>query len=676
MKLRAFLLAGLLCSGVVGQAQAERNKVVIIGLDGFRADVYGRARTPNIDALVKQGYISGEGWTADTAVSGSGWASILTGVERDKHGVRDNSFEGSRFADYPDVLSRIEKIKPGVRTAALLSWPALAGQVPWGADVVFDGGYDDDRVLQKAQALLASKSSPDVLLVNFNEPDGSGHAGDYFDLDAPGYLQAIEMADARVGALMRSIRQRPEARNENWLVVIATDHGGSRHHGENIPEHRKTLVGFSGKSVAALGVDPLRLAPRQLDIAPTVLAHMGLPQAEGLDGRRMLRPPAEPVVALGRNQLVNGDAEYSVGRLDRGYDSDVPGWRKGEGGQVVDYATHTWLPAPGARAGANLFIGRDAGKPLNTLTQRVPLQGALANARSFRLSADLGAASGHRARVFLRFTGDGRVTGFTRDGVVHLFKGLGYWRYSLAEKGVLPGYPEPIRVAWPGLASFAGGASDLDGILMKGDTAYFFKDGQYLAYDLRTQAPMGGYPKQIEGLWPGLERMEGGARELDAVFRSTSGERAFFVKGDRYIRYDVEADRADAHYPAYLSGGSWPGTGFWPADWNGVIEGEAAQAFVFKPGEYLVYDRAADRALQSKPGSFHHGALAGLEDLYDGEWFELTSAAGQGVLQTQVLQGDVPSGARMAEVEIRFEHSAGAGSGDAYADNLSLEFLP
>ena len=50
--------------------------------------------------------------------------------------------------------------------------------------------------------------------------------------------------------------------------------------------------------------------------------------------------------------------------------------------------------------------------------------------------------------------------------------------------------------------------------------------------------------------------------------------------------------------------------------------------------------------------------------------------AGQGVLQTQVLQGDVPSGARIAEVEIRFEHSAGAGSGDAYADNLSLEFLP
>ncbi len=676
MKLRGILWAGLLCGAFAGSAQAERNKVVIIGLDGFRADVYGRAKTPNIDALVKQGYLSGEGWTADTAVSGSGWASIITGVERDKHGVRNNDFDGSRFTDYPDVLSRVEKLKPGLRTAALLSWPALAKHVPWSADVVFDGGYDDDRVLQKAQALMASKSSPDVLLVNFNEPDGSGHAGDYFDLDAPGYLQAIETADARVGALMQAIRQRPEARNENWLVVIATDHGGSRHHGENIPEHRKTLVGFSGKSVAALGVDPLRLAPRQVDIAPSVLAHLGLPQASGLDGRRMLRPVAEPVAALGRNQLVNGDAEYSVGRLDRGYDSDVPGWRKGDGGQVVDYVTHAWLPAPGARAGANLFIGRDAGKPLNTLTQRVPLIGALANARSFRLSADLGASSGHRARVFLRFSGEGRVTGFTRDGIVHLFKGPGYWRYSLAEQRVLPGYPQAIHLMWPGLASFAGGASDLDGILQKGDTAYFFKDGQYVAYDMRSQTVAGGYPKPIEGLWPGLERMAGGARDLDAVFRTTAGDRAFFFKGDRYIRYDVVADRADAHYPAYLSDSSWPGTGFWPADWNGVVEGEGAQAFVFKPGEYLLYDRAADRAMQSKPGSFHHGALAGLEDLYDGEWFELASGAGSGVLQTKVLQGSVPVGARVAEVEIRFEHPADSGTGDAYADNLALEFLP
>jgi hypothetical protein len=676
MKLQSVLLAGLLCGAFIGPAQAERNKVVIIGLDGFRADVYGQARTPHIDALVKEGYLSGEGWTADTAISGSGWASIITGVERDKHGVRDNRFEGSRFADYPDVLSRIEKVKPGLRTAALLSWPALASNVPWAADVVFDGGYDDDRVLQKAQSLLASRSSPDVLLVNFNEPDGSGHAGDYFDLDAPGYLQAIEAADARVGALMRSIRQRPEARNENWLVVIATDHGGSRHHGENIPEHRKTLVGFSGKSVAALGVDPLRLAPRQVDIAPSVLAHLGLPQVAGLDGRRMLRPLADPVPALGRNQLVNGDAEYSVGRLDRAYDSDVPGWRKGRGGQVVDYATHAWLPAPGARAGANLFVGRDAGVSVNTLSQRVPLAGALAKARGFRLSADLGAAPGHRARVFLRFSGDGRVTGFARDGVLHLFKGLGYWRYSLAEQRVMPGYPEPIRVAWPGLSSFAGGASDLDGVLLKDDTAYFFKDGQYLAHDLRTQTVAPGYPKAIEGAWPGLERFAGGARDIDAVFRSTSGERAFFVKGDRYIRYDLREDRADAHYPAYLSDASWPGTGFWPADWEGVIEGEGARVYVFKPGEYLAYDMAADRATQPKPGSFHHGALAGLEDLHDGEWFEITSAAGSGFLQTQVLQGSVPPGARSAEVEIRFEHSAGAGNGDAYADNLSLEFLP
>jgi|GEM_PF-239178 len=674
------LIKGLVLTlgmGMAMTAQAERNKVLMIGIDGLNADVHRQARTPNIDALLRQGYLSGEGWTADTAVSGSGWASLFTGVERDKHGVRDNDFDGSRFEEYPDVLTRIERLKPATRTAALLSWPALASKIPWQADLVFDGGYDDDRVHDKALSLLAQKAGPDVLLIDYNEPDGSGHRHDYFDMDSPQYVQAVERIDQRVGELVRALGRRPQAANENWLVVIATDHGGSVHHGANIPEDRRTLVGFSGRSVSPLGLDPLRLAPRQVDVVPTILAHMGLAIPAGLDGRRMARPPAEPVLALGRNLLVNGDAEYSVGRLDRDYDGDVPGWRKGQGGQVVDYGQYAWLPAPGPQGRRNLFIGRDPAVGVNTLTQRVPLTGAVAAAGSFRLSADLGAATGHRARVFLRFQGQGHVASFTRDGVVHVFKGEGYWRYSLSEGRVLNGYPEPIRVAWPGLEVLAGGARGIDAVLANGDNLYFFKGDQYLLYRLSTGSAVAGYPRPIAGNWPGLERLAGGARDLGPIFRLSDGGPVFFTKGAQYLRYDLQADRADSHYPAYLSGSKWPGTGFWPADWDGFIASAGSDAFVLKPGESLRYDRAADRAVDARPRPLDRGELAELQDMYAGESFELAPDGARGMMRRYVLQGAVPEGAKVAEVEIRFEHGPGAStSGDAYADNLSLELLP
>jgi len=666
----------MLWFGVATAAHSQQNKVLMIGIDGLRADVLGHVRTPNIDGLVKQGYLSGQGWTADTAVSGTGWSSLFTGVERDKHGVRDNVFEGSRFDQYPDVLTRIEQLNPSLHTAALLSWPALASKIPWRADVVFNGGYDDDLVHRKALALLAQQAAPDVLLIDFNEPDGSGHKYDYFDLDSPPYARAIERIDERVGELVRALRARPAAANENWLVVLATDHGGSVHHGANIPEDRLTVVGFSGPSVSPLGIDPLRLAPRQVDVVPTILAHMGLPVPADMDGRPMARPPADPVAGYGRNLLVNGDAEYSQGRRDREYDSDVPGWRKGNGGQVVDYAQYAWLPAPGAAGGRTLFIGRDGAAGLNTLSQRVALGSALANARGFRLSADLGANRGHRARVFLRFSGPGRTASFTQGDVVHLFKGADYWRYSLRDGRVLSGYPQPVRVAWPELEALAGGARDIDAALLEGDKVYFFKGDQYTLHRLSSGRAVGGYPRPIQGNWRGLERFVGGGRDLDGAFRRTPGGPAFFLKGAQYIRFDLQADRADAHYPAYLSDRSWRGTGFWPADWEGVIEGAGSESYLLKPGEYLRYDRLTDRAADARPTPLHGGPLRGLEALYDGQWFELPAGGAEGMMRHHVLQGSVPAGATAAEVEIRFEHDAGAAPGDAFADNLELTLLP
>jgi hypothetical protein len=37
------------------------------------------------------------------------------------------------------------------------------------------------------------------------------------------------------------------------------------------------------------------------------------------------------------------------------------------------------------------------------------------------------------------------------------------------------------------------------------DKAYFFKDDQYIRYDVKANKADPGYPKLIKGNWPGIE---------------------------------------------------------------------------------------------------------------------------------------------------------------------------
>jgi len=650
-------------------AAAKTPKVLFIGTDGFRGDVYGTIATPHLDALVADGYLAREGLTADTAISGTGWSSLFTGVERDKHGVYDNSFSGKNYADWPDVLTRIERVAPGKNTAVAVAWSPLATQLPWaGVDTVYDAG-SDAKVLAKALELLAQPVGPDVLLLDFNEPDGAGHAGSYFNRDADGYTAAIRGVDAAIGRLTAALRARPNYADEDWLIIVGTDHGGSVHHGHNTPEDRKTLIAFAGASVPKLGLEPLRLAPRQVDVAPSILAHLGLALPAGLDGRPMQRPAREAAPAFGANLLANGDAEYSVGRRDRGYDSDVPGWRKGRGGQVVDYAQYPWLPARPAGGGANVFIGRDTARS-NTLSQRVDLRGLDLSGARFALSADLGASSGHRARVFLRFYDARRMASFGSGSVGHVFRGGEYYRYDIAADRVASGYPQPIAGNWTGLERFAGGARDIDAAFDGGNgKAFFFKGDQYIRVDLTTRSADAGYPLPIAANWPGLEKFAGGARDLDAVLMFSRSQMYFF-KRDQYIRYNLDLDRAERYYPAYLSEATWSGSGEWPAHWAGALNFANGKSYLFKPGQYLRYDRPLDRADAGYPAPITAGNWPGLQALYAGAAFELAPAGGSGAMQRYRIDGAVPADAQWAEVEIRFEH--GNAQGDAFADNLSL----
>ena len=146
------------------------------------------------------------------------------------------------------------------------------------------------------------------------------------------------------------------------------------------------------------------------------------------------------------------------------------------------------------------------------------------------------------------------------NGKVYFFKGNKYIEYDIATDSVDPEYPKRISEGWPGIFpdNIDAVAVWPDGSRFEGK-AFFFKGDEYIRYDIALNSPDAGYPKKIAGgSWPGVFD-----EDIDAICvwpNGTSHEgKAYFFRADEYIRYDIESGRADPGYPAKIGGGNWPG---------------------------------------------------------------------------------------------------------------------
>ncbi|MEU0215079.1 alkaline phosphatase family protein [Streptomyces sp. NPDC006265] len=236
--------------------------------------------------------------------SGPGWSSVLTGVWPDRHGVTGNDFKGADYARYPDFLTRAARARPGLRTAAAVSWPALVRRGTLGRAigrrVRHNGesrGYEtaDRRVARTALRWLTT-SDPDVLFVYFGATDEAGH--DTGPL-SPAYDRALLAQDAHLGRLLEAIGARasdPRRAEERWTVLVTTDHGhlDSGGHGGDSRAEREVFVVLAEPGGPARPGGTRLHAPRLIDIAPTVLDRLGIPvdPAWGLQGRVLPGPTA------------------------------------------------------------------------------------------------------------------------------------------------------------------------------------------------------------------------------------------------------------------------------------------------------------------------------------------------------------------------------------------------
>ncbi len=253
-------------------------KVLIIGIDGFRAEAMQENITPYLYQLSQSSsvYYNGENTIEDHTVSGPNWSSLLTGVHWCKHQVSNNNFNDNQINDFPHFFSYLENTNSNINTVSIVNWlPINEHLASFHADHAPQNSINDAQVFELAEDALVNQNpiAPDVLFLHFDDPDAAGHGYGYSSSVAE-YAQSLTDTDQYVQQLF-SIIDGKRSNGGDWIVFIVSDHGGdNKGHGngqrnENISETifyaQHPSIQFSTLTNSS-----------QVDLAPTILDFMGI----------------------------------------------------------------------------------------------------------------------------------------------------------------------------------------------------------------------------------------------------------------------------------------------------------------------------------------------------------------------------------------------------------------
>lgn len=294
----ALIVVLLSATSLVMADGTKTKKVLYLGLDGCRFDAIEKAETPNLDLLMKQGIYSrhnlilGDRYRKNDTVSGPGWSTIYTGVWADKHGVNDNTFKGADYDDYPHFFRRVKEAMPQARCVSFVTWKPIQEKIVSHSDV--NEAWEDaardyakyDAAATKAAVKEITGNDPTVVVLYIGQIDETGHKHG-FHPTVPQYLAAIERADEHVGSVLAAIKARKTYDQEDWLIVVNSDHGGkgiTHSNGHDVPEILNSFLIVSGNA-AQRGefAEPVHL----VDAVPTMLTFLGikLDEAWKIDGK-------------------------------------------------------------------------------------------------------------------------------------------------------------------------------------------------------------------------------------------------------------------------------------------------------------------------------------------------------------------------------------------------------
>lgn len=237
--LLAALLGALLGATACSGATQERDRrVVLISLDGFRADYIARPAARRLRELAARGVRAERMEPVFPTKTFPNHYTIVTGLYPYHHGIVSNTMRDSLLGafgigDNPAARDGrwwggepiwVTAEKQGVRSAAYF-WPGTEAEIGgvrphWYFR--YDGAVPRADRLRQVLAWLAmpADSAPRLITTYLSDTDDAGHR---FGPDAPETDSAIAKSDSVIGALVDGIARLGLAGQVDLIVV--SDHG-------------------------------------------------------------------------------------------------------------------------------------------------------------------------------------------------------------------------------------------------------------------------------------------------------------------------------------------------------------------------------------------------------------------------------------------------------------------
>jgi len=209
--------------------------VILISVDGLRADYLQRGLTPNINALAQRGVTTAAMRPSFPSLTFPNHYTLVTGMRPDRHGIVNNNMDDpvlGRFSlGNKDAVGDarwwngaepiwVTAERAGIPTATMF-WPgsdaAIMGVRPrnW---LPFDGSMPEAKRVDQVLAWLDIKPQAGFATLYFDTVDHEGHS---FGPDSAQVNTAVAEVDRQIGRLLDGLK----ARGIDANIVLVADHG-------------------------------------------------------------------------------------------------------------------------------------------------------------------------------------------------------------------------------------------------------------------------------------------------------------------------------------------------------------------------------------------------------------------------------------------------------------------
>jgi ectonucleotide pyrophosphatase/phosphodiesterase family member 5 len=226
-------------TGTAPASAEQPPPVILVSIDGFRAEYLDRGLTPNLERLAQTGTRATAMRPAFPSVTFPNHYTLVTGKAPGEHGIVNNTMEDPEIPGITFTLSNADVVtdgrwwndaepiwvtaeKRGIRTATMF-WPGSEAEIrgvrPSDA-IKFDKLMTSTARVDQVLAWLDRPvdERPRLITLYLQETDDVGHAK---GTTGPEIDAAIASSDAAIGRLVDGL----QARNILADLVIVSDHG-------------------------------------------------------------------------------------------------------------------------------------------------------------------------------------------------------------------------------------------------------------------------------------------------------------------------------------------------------------------------------------------------------------------------------------------------------------------